>query len=1773
MVDQSKTKPYEAEPLVFADESASPPQPPQRPRWWTPRRRLLAAIVIFAFLLRLAYVLTLSEQLYFPDSVSYVIHAESFLRGTGLADGGYLAQRTPVYPLILAACFAVFGKSFLVVRILQALVGALTCIVVYGVAGKIFKDPKVPPIAAAATAVYPFFVFFTGLLLTETLFIAALLGIVYLLLCLRDRHSWMLIGAVGLLLGLTVLLRPSLLLFIPFVIPFWLAVNKDKVRAFAAILGVCACALLALAPWIVRNAIVLRRFVPTTLTVGRSLYEAVGPQADGGPAMDKIVDPPEAQGLGEYKRDKLFRQLSWEAVCRDPVHFLNLAWTKLLRFWSLIPNYHAYQQPFYVLVSLASFVPVLLLSVYSFFKNRASSRTLLLVLSPVIYFSLLHMVFVGSVRYRIPVTPFLIVLGSGAFSAEVAHAAKTVRKMLKARLHIVAATFFSFAGLVVAVSLALAVLTNPALVRRRLSHALEDMLPGPVRLGAVEIHVFSRLKIEGLELLSEDPAKDPIFTAREVTIYPDKGSLLRGVWVARNVEILQPTFTVEMRRAGADIVTNVDKVIRETLRGAAGFKTAELPGRVAIHDGRVIVHDLVSPHPRDYVLDDISVTLDSSLPGSYGMSGWFRDETLGRVEVKGSLDVHERGLATRTQWSFPQPLALSDKLVEKMPLGLSETLADFHPSGAVAIESVTVAYEKAGDREQLDASLTARLDECRIEYGRFPYRFESVSGRLRVSRDRVETLGPVLINLDEAGDETLTVAGTVRGFSADGLLDLELHTLKPLVLDSRFRGLLRRASSHNLWHRMRIASGSAGPDLVRQWDRFNLQGSAMWDVHLTGTARRPQLQATVDFSDVSWNHDDFPYPLTSVSGRLDVTFDSLSWNDVVGTHGAASFTSSGAVEGLADEPRLDVSITGNDVALDADLARLLPASAQRFWSKYEPAGTVDLSINVTGRADAPLIEGLIQLRDCQFALADSGAAVENVSGRLSVRDTSLDLEASGRVLGSALSASGTIAMTPEGVSVEDLVVDVKAVELASPEIRSLLRSGPVGLWERVKSHAGSGRPPVRRIWDEYHPEGLADVSLAAEGPLSALEYKVAVRPIDVAVRYAYFPYAVGDIDQGEVEITKCSVALRDLSGMHGSTRIVLSGLIEERNRLPYIELAIDADRMHLDEDLGRALLLPDQQRMWKTLNPSGTVAVSYTARDRLPLPKERVTMSTIAEPSDVSVRLDKYGFEIGDIQAEVEFVDNRIIIHHMRGTEGDTELTVLPESYFGGLSADADMSFGVSVDDLRLSDKLLELLSEEDRSLIGSLELDGFVDLVTRLSRRAGSAEKPTVEMDITIAPDKDGVTLKDPRFPYEIPSIYGQLRLKNENLRVDLHSHFDDTKIAFKGRKFTWQDRRLPVWELQDLDVENLPLDDKFIAAWPPAMRRVFETIGLNGAIDVRLESAGVLRDAEKGLTRAEYNGRIDLLNVGFTMGAELSNILGRIRFQGAFNEYDVPTDSSESLAEESAPTPDRQSHRIEGDIDLARVSVQGKNVFDVGAAFVWEVTGNPADVGFDSMTFDVGRITGTAYRGTFSGDAKLTVQNDLIEYGISLALSDLSLEHFARDFLGYTGEEFSGTLDGEMNLMAPGVGLRDIGGNLGLSVSEGKLWKLPLVLALFSALNLSLPDQHAFTEATLDCSVRRGNIAVNELNFIGNALSLYGTGVITDGQIDLQFLTGLGRTRLPRLPLISDMVEFFHRQLVDIRVTGTLQNPQVEVMTLPIILRPFSAGSKKGDGAQDDE
>jgi len=219
----------------------------------------------------------------------------------------------------------------------------------------------------------------------------------------RNRQVWLWAGLFGVSCGVATLVRPTWLPVAPVAVGcLWIAAPVPRSRLLAPSLAVAAGLALTLLPWVVRNHRAVGHPVVTSLWAGASLYDGLHPGATGLSDMRFIEDDGLFTTLSEFEVDRHYRQAALRFARENPGRVLELARVKLSRFWSPWLNAGEVQTGPLGWALGAFEVALWLAGLVGLWRWRTSGWRVLLAVGPLLFLSLVHCLFVGSVRYRLP---------------------------------------------------------------------------------------------------------------------------------------------------------------------------------------------------------------------------------------------------------------------------------------------------------------------------------------------------------------------------------------------------------------------------------------------------------------------------------------------------------------------------------------------------------------------------------------------------------------------------------------------------------------------------------------------------------------------------------------------------------------------------------------------------------------------------------------------------------------------------------------------------------------------------------------------------------------------------------------------------------------------------------------------------------------------------------------------------------------------------------------------------------------------------------------------------------------------------------------------------------------------------------------------------------------------------------------------------------------------------------------------------------------------------
>lgn len=359
----------------------------------------------------------------FPDEQRFLTEAIKFSETFEFWTGNSRAWEMPFTAIIYGLIYKLFyniDHTIIVIRLMQSIMVIFQAILIYRISQIVFKNDEVAFLSFNLMLFYPFFIFYQGLLLSETLFITLFLSGFYFLYrwyendLLLDRY--LVLASVTLTFSLYV--KGTLSIFPPVLITLFYFLNKFSLKKAILVFIVSILVyIILMSSWWIRNYYIFDKFVPFTTSSGMNLYL-------GANEYNKYGDISWATSVeqefvletnnikDEIERNNTYKEKAISFITNNPLQYLKLMWLKFQRYYSFTFNSKKFDNLFYNLISMLSYGVVITFALLFFILNLSMWKKFSAIYLVIGYFTLIHIVFIASIRYRLPLEPLFILMAS-----------------------------------------------------------------------------------------------------------------------------------------------------------------------------------------------------------------------------------------------------------------------------------------------------------------------------------------------------------------------------------------------------------------------------------------------------------------------------------------------------------------------------------------------------------------------------------------------------------------------------------------------------------------------------------------------------------------------------------------------------------------------------------------------------------------------------------------------------------------------------------------------------------------------------------------------------------------------------------------------------------------------------------------------------------------------------------------------------------------------------------------------------------------------------------------------------------------------------------------------------------------------------------------------------------------------------------------------------------------------------------------------------------------
>lgn len=354
------------------------------------------------------------------DSEIYAAIASHLLSGKGFTENGInpTAQVPPLYPMIIAGAMKLMNTHYvLLIHFVQfAMLGGVAALVFFLARRFLGVSRFWAGFAGALVLVWPYFLLYAALVLTEVPFTLLFIGAIAALFVFLEKKKWSALVLSGVLLGATLLMRPVVIFF-----PFWLVGAVLIRRGWRTRQHVLGCIILIALffamqlPWFIRNNQVLGSPLPTTnigIVVWKGLTISDWKILQGG-ALEHAQ-------TGESERNRRYLQAAADLIKNRPLEAITPLARKALLFWNpgAGGSYAVYAREARGFGTIALFLyrvgffVILALGAIGLLFRR--DRFAWILFAAILYFWILHSLLYPYPRYTLPLMPIVFLFAARA---------------------------------------------------------------------------------------------------------------------------------------------------------------------------------------------------------------------------------------------------------------------------------------------------------------------------------------------------------------------------------------------------------------------------------------------------------------------------------------------------------------------------------------------------------------------------------------------------------------------------------------------------------------------------------------------------------------------------------------------------------------------------------------------------------------------------------------------------------------------------------------------------------------------------------------------------------------------------------------------------------------------------------------------------------------------------------------------------------------------------------------------------------------------------------------------------------------------------------------------------------------------------------------------------------------------------------------------------------------------------------------------------------------
>lgn len=674
-------------------------------------------------------------------------------------------------------------------------------------------------------------------------------------------------------------------------------------------------------------------------------------------------------------------------------------------------------------------------------------------------------------------------------------------------------------------------------------------------------------------------------------------------------------------------------------------------------------------------------------------------------------------------------------------------------------------------------------------------------------------------------------------------------------------------------------------------------------------------------------------------------------------------------------------------------------------------------------------------------------------------------------------------------------------------------------------------PPVLQgQWDKYQPTGLVDAEAQLTFNGTRWERSATLTGRELAFEASEFPYRVAN-GSGTMRYRLGADAQPatlniDLTAYGGGRplKIVGQAINPAPGAVGWAE--ITGENVEIEQRMIAAL--PDTtRRVIQSLHPEGRFNVHWRM-ERTQLGQVKMHKTLRLELADVRVNYDNFPYPLSGIRGLVLADDDRWTFQDL--VSGSSR-SVQCRGYLQPTSQGKELSLLFTAQEIPLDSDLKQAVPPGVAQAWDQLHPRGQIDLTADVYHLTGFP-KPAIRVAVRPRPETASI---EPRFfPYLMEKVEGTISYYQGHLLMsDMRAEHSRTTIRTNGSGNFAEDGSWQV-QLEGLSADRLTARRELVGALPLKMQKVVEQLKPTGSFELHNSSMRFSKSSDlTASVQAEWDIQLGCHQTDLQVGVELKNIHGTVRLVGA---------SDGSRCKEW------------GELDIDSATFQGVQFTEIrGPIRADESRCLLGHWATEAEGQTSRRITAKVYDGYLVGDVWVTYDG-LPQYGAEVSVAGADLQRIMTERF-QSGDDFQGKVAANLRVRGLGRQVENLLGEGDVKITEAEIGQLPLLVGLLKVLRNSTPNSTAFNQSDMTFRIQGRHIYLDQLDFLGDAVSFFGKGYTNfDQQLNLAFYGVVGRNEI-RVPLLKDFVSQLGQSTMQMYVDGTLADPQIHKQAFPMV------------------